>query len=41
MGGAFNISAEGTLTEKLMEGMREPALSWVGLTSKIELAASI
>ncbi len=40
-GGAFNISAAGTLTEKAMEGMRELASSWVGLTSKINLATSI
>ena len=40
-GGAFNISAEGTLTEKAMEGMRGLMSSWVGLTSKIKLAASI
>ena len=40
-GGAFNITAAGTLTETAMEGMRELETSWVGLTSKNLIAASI
>ena len=32
-GGAFNVMATGTFTEKAMEGMRELESSWVGITS--------
>ena len=40
-GGMFNVMVMCTLTEKAIEGIRELATLWVGLTSKTALALSM